>query len=180
MDNIATPTAKPLTMSAIKGHADLSAFFTRTPSSSFDAAYIKGAALDEYAATLAGCATEVAYSGNSNGLLFLRNKIESLKLAKKHACASVQGTLLARLENVKAAHLKSADIGAYSDFAETMQAELLAIMVPPKADKPKAIPTNWRARALAAEAMVIALQIDIAALTGKPVTVTATQEPALM
>ena len=181
----ATPTAtaslaKPLTMGAIKSHASLAAFFTRTPSASFDAAYVKGAAIEEYAATLAGCAVEVAYSGNSNGLLFLRNKIASLTLAKKQAASSVQSTVLARLENIKSAHLKSADIGVYVDFAESMQAELLAIMVTPKADKPATAPTNWKARALAAESMVAALQIDIAALTGKPATVTPPAETALV
>ena len=175
-----TVTAKTLTMASVKGHATMAAFFTRTPSASFDAAYVKGAAIEEYAATLAGCAVEVAYSGNSNGLLFLRNKIASLTLAKKHAASSVQSTVLARLENIKSAHLKSADIGVYVDFAESMQAELLAIMVTPKVDKPATVPTNWKARALAAEAMVQALQIDIAALTGKPVTVTAPAEAALV
>lgn len=175
-----TTTTKPLTMAAIKGNAAMAAFFTRTPSSSFDAAYVKGAALDEYAATLAGCATEVAYSGNSNGLAFLRGKIDSLKVSKKHACASVQGTLLARLEVIKAAHLKSSDIGDYVDFAEFVQSELLAIMVPAKPDKPVTVAVNWKARALQAESMVEALRIDLAALTGKPVPVPATPETSLV
>ena len=159
-----TATPSTLTMKAVKSHADMSDFYGLSLTDVYQSAYVKGAAHEAYARMLAGSAVEIAHSGNANGLAFLRSTIDSLKVAKKHACASVHSTMLAMLENVKAAHLKSADIATYVDFAESMSAALIAVMVTPKAAKPKATPTDWKARALAAESMVTALGIDIAAL----------------
>ena len=133
---------KPLTMAAVK--AGLPVFFARTVLGDYEAAFVRGASLENFAASLAGCAVERAHSGNTNGLTFLRAKIDSATLAKKHAHANVLRTALALIENIKPASLKASSIDDYTVAAEGYQCEILSILVPPKSTREKTTPTNWR------------------------------------
>jgi hypothetical protein len=164
------PTIKPLSMAAIKSHASMADFYQRSIDASYSAAYEKGAAIEQLAATVAGCTIERAHSGNTNGLARIRAIVDNLTIAKKHARASLLRTVCAYVESVKPQSLKSSDIQEYADSADMHHAAILAILAPNITAKPKAPAVNWKQECLNARAERDALKAELDAIKGLPVS----------
>ena len=152
----ATPaTPATLTMSAIR--KALPDYFGRDAVSDAKALIDRNQKYAPLCATLAGYAIERAQSGNANGL----SKFDAYSATLKHAQGSKLRALVAYVQGVKPAHLKSADIADYEDFAQACEVAMLALVAPAPA-KPKAATINWKQEAgnLAAALAVVTAERD--------------------
>lgn len=151
-----TTTTRPTgaTMAAIRASKELAKFFSLDGAAAIGATKNKGAAMAAAIATaaqaLAGAAIVRAHSGNDNGALMRMDAAaQSLTGAAKTRATAAVAIVLADKPRAMAGRTL-ADFVAYANDMHSQLAE--ALSPAPKEAKPRAVTSNWRARAEAAEA----------------------------
>lgn len=144
----ATAPVKGATMAAIR--AALPQYFTLAPANVIKAMGDRAELPRMLALALTGAALERAQSGNTPALAGADSALETVK---GKATRTRVDNALSHVRAIKARALATSTLDAYAAWADTMHAELSGLLAPaPVAAKPKTPATDWKARAMAAEA----------------------------
>lgn len=150
-----------LSIRSIKANPEFSAYFGRlTLRELADAAFVKGAGLENFAAGLSGALCEFLVSGNDHGIKELRAMASS---ETKGRAPKLCREALAYFEGFKPGKTVVTGMDEADSLLSGHHAEFLAILIP-DSGKPKAKPVNWRQECLNARAERDAALAEVAAL----------------
>lgn len=150
-----------LSIRSIKANPEFSAYFGRlTLRELADAAFVKGAGLENFAAGLSGALCEFLVSGNDHGIKELRAMAAS---EAKGRAPKLCREALAYFEGFKPGKTAVTSVEDADSLLSGHHAEFLAILIPDNG-KPKTKPVNWRQECLNARAERDAALSEVAAL----------------
>lgn len=159
-----------LSIRSIKANPEFSAYFGRlTLRELADAAFIKGAGLENFAAGLSGALCEFLISGSDHGVKELRAMAAS---ESKGRAPKLCREALAYFEGFKPGKTSVASLEDADSLLSGHHAEFLAILIP-DSGKPKTKPVNWRQECLNARAERDAALSEVAELQKVLVTLEA-------
>ena len=149
-----------LSIRSIKANPEFSAYFGRlTLRELADAAFVKGAGLENFAAGLSGALCEFLVSGNDHGIKELRAMASS---EAKGRAPKLCREALAYFEGFKPGKTVVTGMDEADSLLSGHHAEFLAILIPDNG-KPKAKAVNWRQECLNARAERDAALSEVAA-----------------
>ena len=150
-----------LSIRSIKANPEFSAYFGRlTLRELADAAFVKGAGLENFAAGLSGALCEFLVSGNDHGIKELRAMAAS---EAKGRAPKLCREALAYFEGFKPGKTEVTGMDDADSLLSGHHAEFLAILMPDNG-KPKTKPVNWRQECLNARAERDAALAEVATL----------------